>query len=93
MLWFFLRLSYLSVCHIRAPYLQRPEEGMRSPGARVRDGCERSCGLWTPKLDPLQEQPVLSRDHPASLALCCFFERVFSIDRDRMSRVVKTVVN
>jgi hypothetical protein len=32
--------------------LWRPEEGVRSPGTRVTDGCEPLCGCW----EPLQEQ-------------------------------------
>ena len=40
-------------------YQQKPVEGIRSPGAEVRDGCEPLCGCRKTNLGPLQEQPVL----------------------------------
>ncbi|EGV91294.1 hypothetical protein I79_026061 [Cricetulus griseus] len=37
---------------------QRSEEGIRSPGPGVIDGCDLSSECWEPNLGPLQEQPV-----------------------------------
>ena len=46
----------LSTPHV---YLQRPEEGDRSPGTRVMDSCEIPCGCWELNPGLLEEQPVL----------------------------------
>lgn len=35
------------------------EEGIGSPGTRVKDGCEQSCDYWELYPGPLEETPVL----------------------------------
>ena len=39
-------LACLSVYHMHAWSLQKPEEGIRTPGTGVTDGCETPCGCW-----------------------------------------------
>lgn len=36
----------MHVYHVCAWYLQRPEEGVRSPGTEVIDSCKPPCGCW-----------------------------------------------
>ena len=38
--------------------MQRPEEGIRSLGTGVTDGCELPCGCWEWNPGPLQEQQL-----------------------------------
>jgi hypothetical protein len=45
--------------------LWRPEEGIRSLGTGVTDGCELSCEFWESNLGPLEEQPVLLTLEPS----------------------------
>ena len=45
--------------HMYVWYLQRSEEGIRSPGTGVRDGYEGSCGCWELTLSLQKEQPVI----------------------------------
>jgi hypothetical protein len=68
------RFIYLfSMCtrvglHVCAPHLQclqRPEEGVRSPGAEDTDSCELPCGYWELNLGPRQESPVLLTTEPS----------------------------
>ena len=40
-------------------------EDIRSPGNRVRDDCELSCGCWELNSGPLEEQPVLLTAEPS----------------------------
>ena len=47
------------VYHVCAWCLWRPEEGIRSPGTGVTDGCEPPYGYWESNLGPLEEQQVL----------------------------------
>jgi hypothetical protein len=52
----------LAVClqTICVQCLQKPEQqGARSPGLRLTDGCELPCGCWKQNLGSLEEQPVL----------------------------------
>ena len=54
----------MSVHHVHAV----PEEvsrGQRSPGTRVRDGCEASCGCWKLNLGTQEEQPGLLTSEPS----------------------------
>jgi hypothetical protein len=44
--------------------LQKPEEGFRSPGARVTDGCKSLCRCLE-FLDSLEEQPALVIPEPS----------------------------
>jgi hypothetical protein len=44
------------VYHVTAGYLQRSEEVIGSPGARVTDGFEPPCGGWKLNPGPLEEQ-------------------------------------
>lgn len=52
-------LVCLSVFHLCARYLQRPEEGVESPRTRVTDACELSCRYWKLNLGRLEVQQVL----------------------------------
>jgi hypothetical protein len=49
----------MSVHHLHAWCLQRPEEGVVSSGTGVIDGRELPCGCLELNLSPLEEQPVL----------------------------------
>lgn len=49
-------------------HMQRPEEGVRSSGPGVTEGCEQACVCWELNPGPLQGQPVLLRAE-ASLQL------------------------
>lgn len=49
----------VSVHHVHACCLWRPEDGVRSPGTGVRDGYGPLCGCWKLKSGPLQERPLL----------------------------------
>jgi hypothetical protein len=49
----------MSVHHVSAWCPGSSEEGIRSPGTGVIDGCGALCGCWEPKLGPLGKQPVL----------------------------------
>lgn len=67
---FILRESVfcLHVCKdtIHSSWCQRkPEEGARSPEARVTDYCELLCGCWELNWGPLEEQPVSTPNHLA----------------------------
>lgn len=48
--------------HVCAWCLQRPEEGIKSPGARIPGGSELTCGCYESNLSPLEEQQVLLAD-------------------------------
>lgn len=52
-------LACLYVHHVYACCLQRPEQGIRSLGSGVKDGCELSCKCWELNAGPLGGQPVL----------------------------------
>ena len=56
-------MSVLPACtHVHCVQVwcpQRPEEGTRSPGTGVTDGCDLPYGCWEPISGPLKEQPVL----------------------------------
>lgn len=52
-----------SVHHRHAWYLQRPEEGIRSPEIGVLDGCKLPCRYWEPNPGSLEE----SSFHPLVL--------------------------
>lgn len=56
----------LPVClHVCACWPQRSEEGTRSPGSGVADGCELPCKCWEPNPRSLQEQRVLLLAEPS----------------------------
>jgi hypothetical protein len=40
-------------------------EGVRSPKARITDGCELLCGYWELNSGPLEEQSVLLTAEPS----------------------------
>ena len=42
-----------------------PEEGIESPGAGVKNGCEPPCGCWELNLSLLQEYPVHLTTEPS----------------------------
>lgn len=46
--------AHIYVHHMHAWCLQRSEEGVRTPGTGVRDGCKPPCGSW--ELASLEEQ-------------------------------------
>jgi hypothetical protein len=69
--------------------LWRPEEGIRSPGPGVRDGCEPPYGCKESNPGPLQEQPVLLTSEP-SLQPCV---RVFNQNSGESKRVVSLDVD
>lgn len=48
-------LAFVYVHHMQAYFLRRPEEGIRSPGTGVVNGCDLSCGFWELNVGPLQE--------------------------------------
>lgn len=54
----------VSVCHLCAWHLQRPDKGIRSPGSGITDGCDWLCGCWELKLSPLEEQQALLSPSP-----------------------------
>ncbi|CAO2630728.1 hypothetical protein LEMLEM_LOCUS20997, partial [Lemmus lemmus] len=39
---------------------RRPEEGIRSPGTGVTDGCDPPCWRWDSNLDPMEEAGLSS---------------------------------
>ena len=38
---------------------KRTQEGIGSPGTRIKDGCEQSCDCWELNPGPLEGNPVL----------------------------------
>lgn len=44
----------------------RTEEGTRSPGNGVKQGCEQPCGCWESNLYHPEEQPALLVTEPSS---------------------------
>jgi hypothetical protein len=52
-------LTSMSVYCVCSWCLRRPEEGVRSPGTRVTDGCEPPYPCKESNLGTLEEQPVL----------------------------------
>lgn len=55
----FFKLYFYCMGVLHAWCLQRPEEGVTSPGIGVRGGCEIPCQCWELGLGPQQEQPVV----------------------------------
>ena len=53
----------MSVRHMHALRLKRPEEGIGSP--RTTYGCELPCGFWEWNLGPLENQPVFLTPEPS----------------------------
>jgi hypothetical protein len=52
----------MSLYYICDWYPQRPEEGVRSPGIGVTDGCEPPCGYWELNLGPLEQSVLLTTE-------------------------------
>lgn len=52
----------LSVHHMCAWCLPRPESGVRCPKTGVTDGCEPSCVCWESNLGPPEGRPVLTAE-------------------------------
>ena len=50
--------------HVHSWCLQRLENGARSSGTGVKDGCEPPCVCWELNPDPLEEQLVLLNAEP-----------------------------
>lgn len=57
--------------------MKKLEEGKGSSGTGVSDSCEVQCGWWEYKLDPLQEQQVLSSAKTFLQTLFCVLFIVF----------------
>lgn len=49
----------MTVYHVCAWYLWRPEEGTGYPETEITDGCELPHGGWEPNPVPLQDQRML----------------------------------
>lgn len=65
LLYVYGSFSYICVCAILV-YLMPlwwSEEGVKSPGTLLTDGCELPCEYWEPTLDSLQDQQVLLTEH------------------------------
>lgn len=41
------------ICTVCTPSARRSQEGSRSPGTEVMDGCGAPCGCWESNPDPL----------------------------------------
>lgn len=52
-------IGVLPACMFSNICVPGADEHIRSPGTRVKDGCELPCGCWVLNLNPLDEQPVL----------------------------------
>lgn len=72
-------MSVLSPCmyvfYVCAWYSQMPEDGTRSPGTRVHDGCEPPCG-WVLGTKPGSPRTTMFLIVKPSLQLCfycCFW--------------------
>jgi hypothetical protein len=52
---------------------KNPEEGIRYPQNRDRDGCELPCEYWNLNLGPLEDQAVILITMPAFQLLGCVF--------------------
>lgn len=55
----------MTVHHIFAWFLGRPEEGIGSPETQVREGCQLPCEGWESTLGLLEAQPVLLSTQPS----------------------------
>lgn len=66
-------LTYLSVHHMHSWWLQRLNEGDRSP-SEIRDRSKLSCGCWGPNLGPLQEELALLTAESSLRPLLCNFQ-------------------
>ena len=49
-------LACMLAYHIRDSYLQRPEEGIRSPRTVDTNGYKPPCGCWEPSPDSLKKK-------------------------------------
>ena len=57
----------------------RTEEGDRSLGIGVTDGCELPCGCWQSNMSPLEEQPTLLAAEPShQIFIMCPYQTHFS---------------
>lgn len=59
---------HVYLCTVCVPGAQRPEEGVRYPGAGVIEGHELPCESWELNLDP----PYLTVEHLCSQAYPLF---------------------
>lgn len=53
-----ISLAFMSVHHLHT-VPPEAEEGVRSPGAGVRDDCDPPHGCWESSAGPLEDKPVL----------------------------------
>lgn len=55
--------AFMCVCvsmyHMHAWCVRRSEEGVRSPGIGIRDGCGLPCGYWETKPGPFARTSAL----------------------------------
>lgn len=54
-----------SMCTMCMQFLQKPEEGAKSPGTGGMDGYKLPGGCWALNLSPLQDQPALLTTEPS----------------------------
>lgn len=48
----------MSVYYMDAWFIQRPEEGVKSPRTGVADGCKLPCECWGLNPGPVGQQPM-----------------------------------
>ena len=63
----------MSVLHICAWSLWRPEDSLRSSGTEVTGNCEMPCGCWDLNPGPLEEQPMFLITGPSLQPLSLYF--------------------
>jgi E3 ubiquitin-protein ligase NEDD4 len=63
----------MSMHHIQEWYLQRPEEGLGSPGTGDVEDCEPPCGCWDLNSGPSEDQSVLLTAEPSLQPSLIFF--------------------
>ena len=73
----FVFVLFLTACtyvyHVPAWYIQRSEEGVRSPGTSVKSDGKPMCIVWELNPDPLREQQVRSTAQPCLQPRCSVF--------------------
>lgn len=66
--------AYMCAHNVNALCPRKAEEGVRSPGTGLTDGCVSPFGYWGCNLDPLQEEQepeaILKQDIASSTMTC-----------------------
>jgi hypothetical protein len=71
---------FACLCAMCVQCCGRPQEGIRSLGTGVIDGCELSCGCWELNPGPLKEQSVfLTAELSLQSSLIAIYCKVFFI--------------